>query len=89
MTATPAILTEKPGFRGDRMGGATLQGSAEHPEPLHRALERLRLEGAIFLRAEYTEGWALDSQGGPASAGMLHPAAQRVILFHVVARGRC
>jgi AraC-like DNA-binding protein len=71
------------------MVGATLQGSAEHPEPLHRALERLRLEGAIFLRAEYTEGWALDSQGGPAFAGMLHPGAQRVILFHVVASGRC
>jgi AraC-like DNA-binding protein len=71
------------------MGGSTLRGAAEHAEPLHRALERLRLEGAIFLRAEYTEGWALDSQGGPAFAGMLHPGAQRVILFHVVASGRC
>jgi hypothetical protein len=29
-------------------------------EPLNEALERLRLEGAIFLRAEYTEGWALE-----------------------------
>ncbi len=71
------------------MGGLTLQGSAEPTAPLHRALERLRVEGAIFLRAEYTEGWALDSQGGPAFAGMLHPGAQRVILFHVVASGRC
>jgi AraC-like DNA-binding protein len=71
------------------MGGSTLQGAAKHAEPLHRALERLRLEGAIFLRAEYTEGWALDSQGGPAFAGMLHPGAHRVILFHVVASGRC
>lgn len=71
------------------MRGATLQGSAERPEPLHRALERMRLEGAVFLRAEYTEGWALASQGGPAFAGMLHPGAQRVILFHVVVSGRC
>jgi hypothetical protein len=31
----------------------------------------------------------LDGQGGPAFAGMLHPGAQRVILFHVVASGRC
>jgi hypothetical protein len=34
-------------------------------EPLDRALERLRLDGAVFLRAEYTEAWALDGQGGP------------------------
>ena len=71
------------------MAEAAHRGSAEHPEPLYRALERLRLEGAVFLRAEYTEGWALDSQGGPAFAGMLHPGARRVILFHVLASGRC
>jgi AraC-like DNA-binding protein len=70
------------------MGGLTLRGSVL-AEPLHRALERLRLEGAVFLRAEYTEEWALDSQGGPAFAGMLHPGAERVIFFHVVASGRC
>jgi AraC-like DNA-binding protein len=58
-------------------------------ETLDRSLEQLRLEGAIFLRAEYTEAWALDGQGGPFIAGMLHPGAERLILFHVVASGRC
>ncbi len=58
-------------------------------EPLSEALERLRLEGAIFLRAEYTERWALGDQGGPLFAAMMHPGAQRLILFHVVASGRC
>jgi AraC-like DNA-binding protein len=58
-------------------------------EPLSEALERLRLEGAIFLRAEYTEGWALADQGGPAFATMMHPGAERLILFHVVVSGRC
>jgi AraC-like DNA-binding protein len=58
-------------------------------EPLTEALERLRLEGAIFLRAEYTERWALRDQGGPLFAAMMHPGAQRLILFHVVASGRC
>jgi hypothetical protein len=57
--------------------------------PLRDALERLRLEGAIFLRAEYTEGWALAGQGGAAFARMLRPEAERVILFHVLASGRC
>jgi AraC-like DNA-binding protein len=58
-------------------------------EPLTEALERLRLEGAIYLRAEYTEPWALGDQGGPMFAGMMHPGANRLILFHVVASGRC
>ena len=58
-------------------------------ESLDRALEQLRLEGAIFLRAEYTEAWALDGQGGPFIAGVLRPGAERLIFFHVVASGRC
>jgi AraC-like DNA-binding protein len=58
-------------------------------EPLNEALERLRLDGAIFLRAEYTEGWALGDQGGPLFAAMMHPGAERLILFHVVVSGRC
>jgi len=58
-------------------------------EPLDEALEHLRLEGAIYLRAEYTERWALADQGGPMFAAMMHPGAERLILFHVVASGRC
>ncbi|MGH2703986.1 MAG: AraC family transcriptional regulator [Actinomycetota bacterium] len=58
-------------------------------QPLHDAFERLRLEGAIFLRAEYTESWALDGQGGPTFAAMMHPGAERLVLFHVIASGRC
>jgi len=58
-------------------------------EPISDALEHLRLEGAIYLRAEYTEPWALDDQGGPIFAGLMHPGAERLILFHVVASGRC
>jgi AraC-like DNA-binding protein len=52
-------------------------------------LEDLRLAGAIFLRAEYTEAWALVGQGGPGFVAMMHPGAQRLVLFHVIARGRC
>ena len=58
-------------------------------EPLNEALERLRLEGVLFMRAEYTERWALSDQGGPLFAAMMHPGAERLILFHVVASGRC
>jgi AraC-like DNA-binding protein len=61
----------------------------ETPAPLAKALSRIRLEGAIYLRAEYGEPWAIDGQGGPMFAGLMHPGAERLILFHVVASGRC
>ncbi len=65
------------------------QGTDAAVEPLNEALERLRLEGAIFMRTEYTERWALGDSGGPLFARMMHPGAERLILFHVVASGRC
>lgn len=52
------------------------------------ALEGLRLEGALFLRAEYTEAWGYESLDGPTAASILHPGSPR-ILFHLVANGRC
>ena len=55
---------------------------------LGSALQRLRVTGAIFLRAEYTEGWQWLSLG-QETAGLLHPGAERLILFHVIASGRC
>jgi AraC-like DNA-binding protein len=57
--------------------------------PLAEAVGGLRLRGAIFLRGEYTEGWAYQSVSGGDIAAMLAPGADRVILFHVVASGRC
>jgi hypothetical protein len=62
---------------------------AGRPEALDQALERLRLEGAIFLRAEYSESWTLEGQGGPMFAAMMHPGAERLVLLHVIASGRC
>jgi AraC-like DNA-binding protein len=56
---------------------------------LRTALERLRLEGAVFLRAEYREPWAYESLTARETAKILRPDAERVILFHVVASGAC
>ena len=53
------------------------------------ALEKLRLDGAIFLRAEYTEGWAYESPPPADLARLLRPGRERLILFHVVADGAC
>jgi AraC-like DNA-binding protein len=54
---------------------------------LSSALARLHLQGAIFLRGEYTEAWAYDSLPARDAVAILAPHAQRVILFHVIAKG--
>src|SRR5262249_48563008 len=56
---------------------------------LESALERLRLQGAVFLRAEYREPWAYESLTARDTAKILKPDSDRVILFHVVASGAC
>ena len=58
------------------------------PELLQSALEQLRLDGAIFFRSELTEAFAFESTP-LALAAALHPGAERLILFHIVARGSC
>ncbi len=52
-------------------------------------LGSVRLQGAIFLRGDYTEGWAYESLPSADAAAILAPGATRVLLFHVIASGRC
>ena len=55
---------------------------------LDAALDSLRLEGALFFRSELTEPFAFEST--PCElADALHPGAERLVLFHIVARGSC
>ena len=66
-------------------------GEAGGPQPtalLNSALEQLRLEGAIFFRSEFTEGFAVESKICDVASG-LHAGADRLILFHIVAAGSC
>lgn len=58
------------------------------PTPLLAALEGLRLDGAIFFRAEFTENWEFESPLREM-APVIRPGAERLILFHIVAAGRC
>jgi hypothetical protein len=59
------------------------------PDVLAAALERLRIEGAIFLRGEYTEEWEYESPTGEMMAGLLRPGRDRLLYFHIIANGRC
>jgi AraC-like DNA-binding protein len=70
------------------MTGSAPSGSWSPPAPLVTALERLRLDGAVFFRAEFTEPWSFTSPLREITS-VLHPGATRMILFHVVAQGRC
>jgi AraC-like DNA-binding protein len=56
---------------------------------MQAAVQRLRLQGAVFLRAEYRDPWAYESLPGPVTAALLRPGTDRVILFHVVSSGSC
>lgn len=72
-------------------------GTSSHRAPaapersltLDQVLGGVRLQGAVFLRGEYTEAWAYESPSAEATAHLLAPGASRVALFHVVASGRC
>jgi AraC-like DNA-binding protein len=79
MTRTPRQLTDPP-------------DSVEPSAPadlLADVLASIRLAGAIFLRAEYTAPWAYESPPPDVLTHILHPKAQRLILFHIVAEGSC
>jgi AraC-like DNA-binding protein len=87
-------LVQRPPPGHDRATGAADRAAGSPaapslPDPFEAALQRLRLEGAVFLRAEYREPWAYESLTGPATAAMLRPGTERVVLFHVVSSGTC
>jgi AraC-like DNA-binding protein len=87
-------LVQGPSAGHDRATGGTdraarTSSTLSLPDPFESALQRLRLEGAVFLRAEYREPWAYESLTGADTAAILRPGTDRVILFHVVSSGTC
>src|SRR4051794_4892077 len=94
MTASPPYLTRTPERPTPKIetGRTAVTTSLTLPvwaPPLSQALSRLRLRGAIFLRAEYSEGWAYESLATGDLSAILVAGAQGVTLFHVVGGGRC
>ena len=55
---------------------------------LAAALDRLRLEGALFFRSELSEAFEFVSTPDLVP-GALDPRVERVILFHIVPKGSC
>jgi AraC-like DNA-binding protein len=73
----------------DEVDRMTIEQPSSLPPEFAAALEALRLEGAIFLRAEYRDPWSYVSLTGAETAALLRPGTERVVLFHVVASGTC
>jgi AraC-like DNA-binding protein len=88
MTETPSVLAATPDLRGRSMGAGPATGVASSSPVLQSALEHLRLEGALFFRSELTEPFEFESTP-LALADALVAGADRLILFHIVARGSC
>lgn len=57
-------------------------------DPLSEALRGVRLTGAIFLDAELGEPWGFASPPAAATARVLAPDAEHLVLFHLLIEGR-
>jgi AraC family transcriptional regulator, alkane utilization regulator len=82
MTEVREILTGTPGFHLPMPGpGGT--------DVLSDLLRRFRVTGAALLRGEYSSPWAWDAPDAETIATHLHVPGTRVVVFHIVANGRC
>ena len=58
-------------------------------DALSSFLKSVRLEGAVFLNAEFTAPWCIRGRFGPARAAERIPSADHVVFVHFVVEGRC
>jgi AraC-like DNA-binding protein len=70
-------------------GHDRVHAAPDRDATLSGVLDRMRLQGAVFLRGEYSEAWAYRSPSTADTIAILKPGAPRMALFHVVASGRC
>lgn len=58
-------------------------------DALSEVLRVLRLDSGIFLEAEFTAPWCIDSAPGRDDVRHILPAAEHVTLYHLLTEGRC
>lgn len=66
-----------------------VSGTSLQSDVMRATLGQLRLEGALFFRGEFTDGFAFESAPLALADRLVGPDADRMILFHIVARGSC
>lgn len=58
-------------------------------DALSDVLKSVRLEGAVFVDAEFTEPWCMRGKFGLARARRRLASAEHVVFFHFLLEGRC
>ena len=58
-------------------------------DSLSSVLKSIRLEGAVFLDAEFTAPWCMRGRYGMTSVKQQLAGAEHVVLFHFLAEGAC
>lgn len=58
-------------------------------DALSEVLRVLRLETGVFLRAEFTAPWCVDSAPGRDDVRGILPAAEHVAIYHLLVEGEC
>ena len=58
-------------------------------DALSDVLKSLRLEGAVYINAEFTAPWCVQSKFGLASVRARLAGAEHVLFFHFLTEGRC
>ena len=79
MIETPGSVIETP---------LIVDGADHRDALLADLLSHVRLSGALYLRGTYTAPWAFESPGNCDLVDLLAPGAERLLVFHVVRKGR-
>lgn len=58
-------------------------------DALSEVLTAIRLDGAVYVNAEFTAPWCVETQYGLHSASCRLPSADQVVFFHLLMEGRC
>jgi len=58
-------------------------------DALSEVLKSVRLEGAVYLDAEFTAPWCIRGRYGLARARHRLPAAEHIVFFHCLTQGAC
>jgi AraC-like DNA-binding protein len=58
-------------------------------DPLSEVLKAFRLDGAVYLSANFTAPWCVEAKFGLDTASERLPRSDHVVFFHVLTGGRC
>lgn len=76
-----------PSERNDRASGAP--GAGVSADVLSDVLRSVRLTGAVYFDFDLSSPWVAEAPPSSEIAAIVMPGAQRVIEYHLIARGTC